>query len=114
MKRTLRGGLSDGVDVIEIDNGRFRFVVIPTRGMGVWRASCDNVRLGWKSPAKGPVHPAFVPLWEPGGLGWLRGFDELLVRCGLERTAGPTSFRAASSAARCTADWPTCPPTRSR
>jgi hypothetical protein len=88
-KRMLRGGLSDGVDVIEIDNGRFRFVVVPTRGMGVWRASCGNVQLGWKSPAKGPVNPAFVPLWEPGGLGWLKGFDELLVRCGLESNGSP-------------------------
>jgi hypothetical protein len=88
-KRTLRGGLSDGVDVIEVDNGLFRFVVVPTRGMGVWRASCGNVQLGWKSPAKGPVHPAFVPLWEPGGLGWLKGFNELLVRCGLESNGSP-------------------------
>jgi len=88
-KRTLRGGLSDGVDVIEIDNGRFRFVVIPTRGMGLWRANCGDVPLGWKSPAKGPVHPAFVPLWQADGLGWLKGFDELLVRCGLESNGGP-------------------------
>ena len=88
-KRTLRGGLSDGVDVIEVDNGRFQFVVVPTRGMGLWRASCGNVQLGWKSPAKGPVHPAFVPVWEPSGLGWLRGFNEWLVRCGLESNGGP-------------------------
>ncbi len=88
-KRTLRGGLSDGVDVIEVDNGRFQFVVVPTRGMGLWRASCGNVQLGWKSPAKGPVHPAFVPVWEPSGLGWLKGFNELLVRCGLESNGGP-------------------------
>ena len=26
---------------------------------------------------------------EPGGLGWLSGFDELLVRCGLESNGGP-------------------------
>ena len=88
-KRRLRGGLSDGVDVVEVDNGRFRFVVIPTRGMNLWRATCGNVQLGWKSPAKGPVHPAFVPLWEPSGLGWLKGFDELLARCGLESNGGP-------------------------
>jgi len=47
------------------------------------------MQLGWKSPAKGPVHPAFVPLWEASGLGWLSGFDELLVRCGLESNGGP-------------------------
>ena len=88
-KRTLRGGLSDGVDVIEVDNGLFRFIVMPTRGMGIWRASCGSVQLGWKSPAKGPVHPMFVPLWEASGLGWLSGFNELLVRCGLESNGGP-------------------------
>jgi galactose mutarotase-like enzyme len=88
-KRTLRGGPSDGVDVVEVNNGRFRFTVLPTRGMGIWRARCGNVRLGWKSPTKGPVHPALVPLWQPDGLGWLKGFDELLVRCGLESNGSP-------------------------
>ncbi|MCE5268483.1 MAG: aldose 1-epimerase family protein [Planctomycetaceae bacterium] len=88
-KRTLRGGLRDGVDVVEVDNGRFRFTVVPTRGMNIWRANCDGVELGWKSPVRGPVNPAFVPLWEPSGIGWLRGFDELLVRCGLESNGAP-------------------------
>ncbi len=88
-KRTLRGGLQNGVDVIEVDNGRLRFVVISTRGMGIWRANCGDVQLGWKSPVKGPVHPAFVHLWEPSGIGWLSGFDELLVRCGLESNGAP-------------------------
>ena len=88
-KRTLRGGLRDGVDVIEVHNGRFRFVVIPTRGMGIWRAAMGEVQLGWQSPVKGPVHPAHVPLWEPSGIGWLNGFDELLCRCGLESNGAP-------------------------
>jgi hypothetical protein len=88
-KRTLRGGLRDGVDVIEVDNGRLRFVVLPTRGMGIWRAFCGDLHLGWTSPVQGPVNPAFVPLWEPSGLGWLSGFDELIVRCGLESNGAP-------------------------
>jgi galactose mutarotase-like enzyme len=88
-KRTLRGGLREGVDVIEVDNGRFRFVVVPTRGMNIWRASQDDVSLGWTSPVKGPVHPAFVRLQEASGIGWLDGFDELLVRCGLESNGAP-------------------------
>lgn len=88
-KRTLHGGQREGVDVVEVDNGRLRFVVVPTRGMSLWRASCGNVQLGWKSPVKGPVHPAFVPVWEPSGIGWLSGFDELLVRCGLESNGAP-------------------------
>lgn len=88
-KRTLRGGLREGVDVIEVDNGSCRFVVVPTRGMGVWRASVNGVQLGWRSPVKGPVNPAFVRLWEPSGIGWLDGFDELVVRCGLENNGAP-------------------------
>jgi galactose mutarotase-like enzyme len=88
-KRTLRGGLRDGVDVIEVDNGSFRFVVIPTRGMGIWNAMSGPIRLGWKSPVKGPVHPAFVHFNEASGLGWLDGFDEFLVRCGLESNGAP-------------------------
>ena len=32
-KRTLRGGKQEGVEVVEVDNGEFRLVVIPTRGM---------------------------------------------------------------------------------
>jgi galactose mutarotase-like enzyme len=89
IKRTLRGGLREGVDVVEVDNGRLRFVVVPTRGMGLWRASCGDLRLGWKSPVKGPVNPALVNLWEPNGIGWLAGFDELLGRCGLESNGAP-------------------------
>jgi len=88
-KRTLRGGLREGVDVVEVHNGRFRFVVVPTRGMGIWRAAMGEVQLGWRSPVKGPVHPAHVPLWESSGIGWLNGFDELLCRCGLESNGAP-------------------------
>jgi hypothetical protein len=89
VKRTLRAGLSQGVDVIEVNNGVFRFMIVPTRGMGLWKASLGSLKLGWRSPVKGPVHPAFVHLDEPGGIGWLDGFDELLVRCGLESNGAP-------------------------
>ena len=88
-KRTLRGGLREGVDVVEIDNGTLRFAVVPTRGMGIWNAWQGPIHLGWKSPARGPVHPAFVHSNEASGLGWLDGFDELLVRCGLESNGAP-------------------------
>lgn len=94
VKRRLYGGLSDGVDLLEIDNGRLAFTVLLTRGMGLWRGSCrrenaegvpqSSVELKWNAPVRGPVHPKYVPLAEPSGLGWLDGFDEWLVRCGLE------------------------------
>ncbi|MCI0358519.1 MAG: aldose 1-epimerase family protein [Planctomycetaceae bacterium] len=93
MTRTWRGGLADGVFSVEINTGRALFNVLPTRGMGVWRAHLKTPEgwelIGWKSPVRGPVHPAFVDLGEPSGLGWLDGFDELLARCGLESNGAP-------------------------
>ena len=88
-KRTLRGGLSDGVDVIRLNNGKLAVEVLPTRGMNLWKAWSGDDRIGWDSPVPGPVHPSLVDLGEPSGLGWLDGFDELLVRCGLESNGAP-------------------------
>lgn len=88
-KRRLAGGLRDGIDLVEIDNGRLRVAVVPTRGMGLWKAWHGDWEIGWHSPVKGPVNPSFVSLWEPGGIGWLAGFDELLGRCGLESNGAP-------------------------
>jgi len=85
----LSGGLCDGVDVVEINNGACRFKVLPTRGMGIHRAWLGDLEIGWKSPVRGPVHPKFVPLWAANGVGWMDGFDELFVRCGLESNGPP-------------------------
>ncbi len=87
--RTLRGGRSEGVQVIELTAGSLRVAVVPTRGMAIWKAWRDGVEFGWQAPILGPVHPAFVPLAEPSGFGWLDGFDELLCRCGLESNGAP-------------------------
>jgi galactose mutarotase-like enzyme len=88
-KQTLRGGLQDGVDLLHLNNGRIALDILPTRGMSLWRASIDSDTVGWGSPVRGPVHPKFVDLGEPSGLGWLDGFDELMVRCGLESNGAP-------------------------
>jgi len=88
-KRTLHGGLSEGVDEIRVNNGKLTFSVLPTRGMGLWKAWLGDMEIGWKSPVRGPVNPAFVNVGEPSGLGWLDGFDELMVRCGLESNGAP-------------------------
>ncbi len=89
-KRLLQGGLSDGMEMVEVDNGRMRLMLLPTRGMGVWKAELsESETLGWRSPVRGPVHPKFVPVSEPSGLGWLDGFDELVVRCGLDSNGAP-------------------------
>ncbi len=88
-KRTLRGGLRDGLDLIEVHNGALSFSILPTRGMGLWRGDYHGLTLGWRSPAPGPVHPKFVNLADRGGLGWLAGFDEMLCRCGLASNGPP-------------------------
>jgi hypothetical protein len=88
-KRTLRGGLRDGVDAIDLDNGALSLTLLPTRGMGIWRGDYHGIPLGWRAPVHGPVHPRHVNLAERGGLGWLSGFDELLCRCGLNWNGPP-------------------------
>ncbi|MFQ3224144.1 MAG: hypothetical protein ACI8Z5_000387 [Lentimonas sp.] len=86
---TLRGGLQEGVQVVEIHNGKLSFAVLPTRGMGLWKGQCGDISLGWDSPVKDPVNPAFMNQEERGGLGWLKGFNEWFVRCGLNSMGAP-------------------------
>lgn len=88
-QQTLRGGLSDGVDIIEVHNGELAFTILPTRGMGIWRGEYRGMYLGWKAPVIGPVHPQFVNHHDHGGIGWLAGFDEWIVRCGLSYNGAP-------------------------
>lgn len=85
----LHGGLSEGVEVLEINNGALKLEVLPTRGMGIWRGNFQGLPIGWNSPVKRPVHPAFVNQTERGGLGWLAGFNELICRCGLSFMGPP-------------------------
>lgn len=82
-KTTLRGGLSEGVDLVELHNGDLSISVLPTRGMGIWKCTFRGTPIGWQSPVSQPVNPAFVNLKERDGLGWLNGFNELMCRCGL-------------------------------
>lgn len=90
----LHGGKQQGVDLITLDTGALTIRVIPTRGMGVLDVVTGDpagggLRLGWDSPVKEVVHPAFIDLGARGGTGWLDGFNEYLVRCGLEFLGPP-------------------------
>ncbi len=94
-KRRLAGGRRDGVDIVELHNGTLSLVIVPTRGMGIWKGQYGRDRLGWDSPVRdGPVNPAQVNLMNWGGLGWVEGFDELLVRCGLEHNGAPYEVKS--------------------
>ena len=88
-KVTLRGGSQEGVELLQVDNGKLKFSVIPTRGMSIYRAECDGVQLSWNSPVKQIVHPALIELNDHGGLGWLDGFNETMCRCGVEFAGHP-------------------------
>lgn len=86
-KRTLKGGRQAGVSIISIDNGRIKVEVIPTRGMSILAVSDSKTGkriFGWDSPVKEVVNPSYIDLESRGGLGWLEGFNECMVRCGLE------------------------------
>lgn len=88
---SLHGGRRHGVQLLELTNGRLSVSIIPTRGMGLWKARLADLAIGWDSPVKdGPVHPSFVNQAALGGLGWLEGFDEMMVRCGLTQNGPPS------------------------
>jgi len=57
--------------------------------MGIWKAQFEGVYLGWNSPVRNLVHPHYINLESRGGLGWLDGFNEWVVRCGLESFGAP-------------------------
>lgn len=87
--RRLQGGWSDGVDLIELNNGALSLSIVPTRGMGIWKGIYQGIPLGWQSPVRQVVNPAFVDLNDRNGLGWLAGFNEWLCRCGLAFNGPP-------------------------
>ncbi len=90
-KRRLHGGRQEGSEIVEIDSGAWVMRVIPTRGMGILDVVMDDVRLGWDSAVHEVVNPAFINLESRGGTAWLDGFNEWLVRCGIEWFGPPCS-----------------------
>ena len=90
-KKTLHGGKQEGSTLIEVDAGALSVSLIPTRGMGLYKARYQGMDISWNSPVEEIVHPSFIRLGERGGLGWLDGFNELMVRCGFEWSGHPCS-----------------------
>lgn len=82
----LKGGKQDGSEVITITSGDFSIKLSPTRGMGILAVEGDGVRMGWDSPVDEVVNPTYINLESRGGIGWLDGFNEMMVRCGFEWT----------------------------
>jgi hypothetical protein len=88
-QKVLHGGKQEGVRVIDINNGVMQIRLIPTRGMDIAKVKSDDIVLGWDSPVKEIVNPAYIDLESRNGLGWLDGFNEMMVRCGYEWTGHP-------------------------
>src|ERR1700730_18085456 len=101
-RRTLRGGLRDGIDLIEVHNGALSYSVLPTRGMGLWRGEYRGNYLGWRSPVSGPGDPHFVDLGGRGGIRSVPVFDEWLCRCGLCSNGPPGEDNVTDKAGRST------------
>lgn len=87
-------GKALGMKCLTVETPNLRTILLPSRGMGIWKSYVRDtdagwVEFGWNSPVQGPVHPSLVPVGDPSGIGWLEGFDELLVRCGLLSNGAP-------------------------
>jgi hypothetical protein len=86
----LKGGKQDGTEVLTISSDNFTIKLSPTRGLGILSVVGDGVRMGWDSPVNEIVHPKYINLESRGGIGWLDGFNEMMVRCGFEWTGHAT------------------------
>ena len=90
----LMGGKQAGSRLITLTVGDSVVRVVPTRGMAVLDVvrkdkTGNAVRFGWDSPVKEVVHPSFINQEASGGIGWLDGFNEMLVRCGYQWAGHP-------------------------
>ena len=90
----LMGGKQAGSRLITLTVGYSVVRVVPTRGMAVLDVvrkdtAGKDVRFGWDSPVKEVVHPSFINQEASGGLGWLDGFNEMIVRCGYQWAGHP-------------------------
>ncbi|MCW4630391.1 MULTISPECIES: aldose 1-epimerase family protein [Marinomonas] len=85
----LVGGKQEGSRLITLTVGDSIVRVVPTRGMAVLDVVRKGIRFGWDSPVKEVVHPSFVNQEASGGLGWLDGFNEMIVRCGYQWAGHP-------------------------
>jgi len=89
-QKVLHGGKQEGSKVLTITSKNGLTIALsPTRGMDLLHVNGDGVRLGWDSPVDEVVNPAYINLESRNGLGWLEGFNEMMVRCGYEWTGHP-------------------------
>ncbi|KAA8997372.1 aldose 1-epimerase family protein [Affinibrenneria salicis] len=93
-QKVLHGGRQEGSKIITISsNDGLTITLSPSRGMDILHVTGQNVRLGWDSPVDEVVNPNTINLESRNGLGWLEGFNEMMVRCGYEWTGHPVTTK---------------------
>ena len=91
-QKVLHGGKQEGSKILVIrSKDGLTIALSPTRGMNLLKIEGFGTRMGWDSPVKEVVNPAFINLESRNGLGWLEGFNEMMVRCGYEWTGHPVA-----------------------
>lgn len=91
-QKVLHGGKQEGSKIIVISSkDGLTITLSPTRGMNLLKVEGFGSRMGWDSPVKEVVNPAFINLESRNGVGWLEGFNEMMVRCGYEWTGHPVT-----------------------
>jgi peroxiredoxin len=82
-KYVLHGDEQEGIDVIDVNNGKFSFTVVPTRGMSIQKVQMGDFYLGLDSPDKILINPKFIKLQNQGNLTESKKqFSEWMVRFG--------------------------------
>jgi len=91
-QKVLHGGKQEGSKILVITSqDGLTIALSPTRGMNLLHVAGFGSKMGWDSPVKEVVNPAFINLESRNGAGWLEGFNEMMVRCGYEWTGHPVS-----------------------
>lgn len=91
-QKVLHGGKQEGSKIITITSkDGLTITLSPTRGMDPLKVTGHGIRLGWDSPVNEVVNPAYINLESRNGLGWLEGFNEMMVRAGFEWTGHPVT-----------------------
>jgi len=91
-QKVLHGGKQEGSKVLTLTSpDGLTIALSPSRGMDLLQVNGHGVRLGWDSPVNEVVNPAYINLESRNGLGWLAGFNEMMVRCGFEWTGHPVT-----------------------
>lgn len=83
-KYILRGGMKEGIDIIEVDNGKLRFTVVPTHGMSILNMKIGDFNPVTSSSLEKLVHPKHFNLQNLNAEKLREDINEWIIRSGLK------------------------------